>query len=63
MSDIKQNLETIKQKIYTAEEKSGRKADSVKLMAVSKFHPVEAVIQAVEAGQLLFGENHTIIIE
>ena len=37
--------------------KSGRQSGSVKLMAVSKFHPSEAVIEAFNAGQLLFGEN------
>ena len=29
----------------------------VKLMAVSKFHPVEEIQQPIDAGQLLFGEN------
>ena len=29
----------------------------VKLIAVSKFHPAEAVMEAYEAGQRLFGEN------
>ena len=57
MSDIKQNLEIINTKIRAAEKKSGRAEGSVKLMAVSKFHPVEAVFEAVEAGQFLFGEN------
>ena len=30
---------------------------SVKLIAVSKFHPVEAVMEAYNIGQRLFGEN------
>ena len=55
--DIKNNLEIIKSRINAAESKAGRKQGSVKLMAVSKFHPAEAVIQAINAGQLLFGEN------
>ncbi len=57
MIDIKSNLQNIHNKIRDAERAAGRKEGSVKLMAVSKFHPVEAVIQAVEAGQFLFGEN------
>ena len=57
MIDIKQNFEIINTKIRTAEKASGRAEGSVKLMAVSKFHPVEAVFEAVEAGQTLFGEN------
>ena len=55
--NIKENLENIRYKIIEAEKKSGRAEGSVKLMAVSKFHPVEAVVEAFEAGQLLFGEN------
>ena len=54
---IKENLEIIRNKISQAEKKSGRPQGSVKLMAVSKFHPTEAVVQAFVAGQLLFGEN------
>ena len=57
MIDIKSNLQNIHNKIRDAERAAGRKEGFVKLMAVSKFHPVEAVIQAVEAGQFLFGEN------
>ena len=54
---IKDNLEIIKSRIAAAEVKSGRPQGSVKLMAVSKFHPAEAVKEAFAAGQLLFGEN------
>lgn len=39
-------------KIITSELPAG-----VKLIAVSKFHPVEAVMEAYDAGQRLFGEN------
>lgn len=31
--------------------------EGVRLIAVSKFHPVEAVMEAYDAGQRLFGEN------
>ncbi|MDO4994255.1 MAG: YggS family pyridoxal phosphate-dependent enzyme [Bacteroidales bacterium] len=30
----------------------------VRLVAVSKFHPVEQLMEAYEAGQRIFGENH-----
>ena len=56
-ANIQQNLELIRNRINEAEKKSGRKFGSVKLMAVSKFHPAEAVVEAMAAGQLLFGEN------
>ena len=57
MSNIKENLEIIRNKISQAESRAGRPQGSVKLMAVSKFHPAEAVIEAFGAGQFLFGEN------
>ena len=56
-NSIAANLEIIRNKISEAEKKAGRKPGSVKLMAVSKFHPAEAVEEALAAGQLLFGEN------
>ena len=55
--DIKERLNNIKNEINQAEEKSGRKAGSVKLLAVSKFHPAQSVIEAINAGHFLFGEN------
>ena len=57
MSDIKTNLELINNKIGNALSSCGRPEGSVKLMAVSKFHPAQAVIEALQAGQTLFGEN------
>ncbi|MBQ9622410.1 MAG: YggS family pyridoxal phosphate-dependent enzyme [Treponema sp.] len=57
MSQISQNLNIILSKIREAEIKAGRAENSVKLVAVSKFHPSEAVIEAIGAGQNLFGEN------
>lgn len=54
---IKINIEKIRTQIKEAEIKAGRKAGSVKLLAVSKFHPVEAVYDAIDAGQMDFGEN------
>lgn len=57
MNSIKDNLNFIKEKIYETEKAAGRSQGSVKLMAVSKFHPVEAIKEAVAAGQFLFGEN------
>lgn len=57
MSKIKENLDKIIAQIRCAEIKAGRKEGSVKLVAVSKFHPAEAVTEALAAGQILFGEN------
>lgn len=55
--DIKNNLVSVLERIHEAERRAGRSEGSVKLMAVSKFHPAEAVIEAYNAGQRLFGEN------
>jgi PLP dependent protein len=55
--DIIANLEKIKESIANAERVSGRGEGSVKLLAVSKFHPAQLVIDAIKAGQTMFGEN------
>jgi len=52
-----ENLNSVSKKIREAEIKCGREPGSVKLLAVSKFHPAESVLEAVKGGQLLFGEN------
>ncbi len=54
---IAENLEIVRNEIFAAEEKSGRKKGSVKLCAVSKFHSAEEVRAALNEGQVLFGEN------
>jgi pyridoxal phosphate enzyme (YggS family) len=56
-SSIAENLETVRAVITESERRSGRLAGSVELIAVSKTHPPEIVRQAVDADQLLFGEN------
>lgn len=54
---ISNNLQKIKQKIDHAAISSGRASSDVRLVAVSKTYPAEAVIEAMETGQRLFGEN------
>jgi pyridoxal phosphate enzyme (YggS family) len=54
---VRENLGLIRERIALAETRAGRVPGSVALMAVSKFHPAEAVLEAVGAGQTLFGEN------
>ncbi len=54
---IPEQLSEIRQLITDAELRSQRPAGSVKLLAVSKTFPCSDIIQAYEAGQLLFGEN------
>jgi PLP dependent protein len=54
---IAENLYSVRTNIAESERTSGRPLGSVELVAVSKSHPSEVIRQAVEAGQLLFGEN------
>lgn len=50
-------LHAVRSRIATAEASAGRAAGSVTLVAVSKTYPPEAVLAALGAGQMLFGEN------
>src|SRR5580658_9630158 len=54
---LAENLASIQQRIHAACARAGRAASAVTLLAVSKTHPPETIQAAVEAGQLLFGEN------
>ena len=54
---VKEQLLQVREAVASAALKSGRKAADVKLLAVSKTFPDEAVLAAYEAGQRLFGEN------
>lgn len=47
MSDIQKNLQQIKSTLPR----------SVELVAISKFHPVENILQAYQCGQRIFGES------
>jgi PLP dependent protein len=57
MTSISANLEATLQKIAAAAKAAGREASGVKLIAVSKLQPLEAVKAALAAGQACFGEN------
>jgi pyridoxal phosphate enzyme (YggS family) len=51
-------LESVRARIHAACASSGRALNSVRLLAVSKFHSVDRVRAAYGAGQRLFGENY-----
>jgi len=59
MHDIAANLTRVRERIAAAAALSGRSPDDVRLIAVSKSHPVEAIAAAVRAGQHIFGESTT----
>ena len=54
---VADNLARVREAIADAARRAGRDPSEVKLIAVSKTQPVEAVAAAVAAGQRLFGEN------
>lgn len=55
---ISENIRKLKEKIDEAARRAGRKPEDIKLVAVSKHFPAEAIIEAYAAGQTLFGENY-----
>lgn len=57
MIEIAVKLESTRKRIAAAAERAGRRPESVRLVAVSKTHPAEAVIAATAAGQRVFGES------
>ncbi|QNK75016.1 YggS family pyridoxal phosphate-dependent enzyme [Variovorax sp. PAMC28562] len=58
MTMIRDNLQQVTSRIVTACTAAGRDPASVRLLAVSKTFPAEAVREAYGAGQHAFGENY-----
>lgn len=58
MAIIASNLQAVRAAIASAALSSGRAADEVSLLAVSKTFPVEAIREASRAGQTKFAENY-----
>jgi pyridoxal phosphate enzyme (YggS family) len=54
---IREHVLRVRDRILTAARKSGRKADEVTLIGVSKMQPADAIRSAYEAGVRHFGEN------
>ena len=54
---ITENLSMVENKMAAACKRAGRERDEVKLIAVSKTQPVEAIREAIEYGINSFGEN------
>jgi hypothetical protein len=54
---IASNLERLRNEVADICARAHRNPGSVALMAVSKMHPAEAILEAHAAGQRLFGEN------
>jgi PLP dependent protein len=57
MSDIPGRIEVVEEQIVRIAESCGRLASEIGLIAVSKSQSAETVREALDAGQVLFGEN------
>jgi len=57
MSALAERLQLVHAAIADAATRAGRAPDEVTLIAVSKTHPPESIAEAIDAGQLVFGEN------
>ncbi|NWJ23223.1 YggS family pyridoxal phosphate-dependent enzyme [Rhizobium sp. RM] len=55
--EIEARLEDVRHRIADVAEKSGRKADDVTLVAVSKTFDADAIEPVIDCGQRVFGEN------
>lgn len=55
---IASNLKNIQDTIAKTARDCGRKASSIKLIAVSKRHPASRIEEAIQTGQVYFGENY-----
>jgi pyridoxal phosphate enzyme (YggS family) len=58
MDTFRDRLEQVMGRIKGAAEGAGRSPKSVSLLAVSKFHPIEALQEAMECGITSFAENY-----
>lgn len=57
MSEIEENLASIRQRMSSACLSAGREAQEIRLVAVSKTFPADAVREAYHGGQRVFGES------
>jgi pyridoxal phosphate enzyme (YggS family) len=57
MTDIAHHLAAVREQIASAAAHAGRDPATVRLVAVSKTHPAEAVAAAAATGQRIFGES------
>ena len=55
---IEERLRAVRERIARACEAAGRDPEEVTLVAVSKRHPASAIVEAMRAGQRVFGENY-----
>ncbi|MDI6401163.1 YggS family pyridoxal phosphate-dependent enzyme [Balneolaceae bacterium ANBcel3] len=54
---LKKNLALVNHSVHQACRQSGRNPDNVRMVAITKTHPVSVIMEAYEAGLRHFGEN------
>ncbi|MGB1286931.1 MAG: YggS family pyridoxal phosphate-dependent enzyme [Aggregatilineales bacterium] len=57
MSIITDNIETLRRNIAAACQTAGRSPDEITIVAISKRHPEQAILEAMQTGLMHFGEN------
>ena len=57
MSNIAVNTEAVYERIHNAAQRAGRDANEITLVAVTKTHPLDTVVNAYQSGLRHFGEN------
>jgi PLP dependent protein len=57
MNSIAENLQRVREQMAQAAAKASRAVEEIELVAISKTHPTDAVREAIDAGQTLFGES------
>lgn len=58
MTSMAERIGSVKEEMEKACARAGRRADEVKLVAVSKYQDTERIQEAIDAGLRVFGENH-----
>ncbi len=56
-SELRQRLQSVRERIVAACARSGRLPDEVEILAVTKTHPLETLLDAVQEGLYELGEN------
>jgi hypothetical protein len=58
MQDIAENLKRVEERMDAAARRAGRNPEEIRLVAVSKTVATERVLQAIQAGVKILGENY-----
>ena len=56
-TSLQENIVRVQERIHSAAQRAGRRAEEITLIGVSKTRPAEAIREAYEAGLRHFGEN------